>query len=133
MQEGRKMNEKVSVDELASKVMEGLQEYVDLTSEVVKEAVKDAGKTVKKEISDNAPKDTGAYKKSWTVKQTKETSNSLTVVVHSKNRYQLAHLLENGHAKRNGGRTAAIPHIKPAEDVGIKQLEDDIERKIKNG
>ncbi len=127
------MNEKVSVDELASKVMEGLQEYVDLTSEVVKEAVKDAGKTVKKEISDNAPKDTGAYKKSWTVKQTKETSNSLTVVVHSKNRYQLAHLLENGHAKRNGGRTAAIPHIKPAEDVGIKQLEDDIERKIKNG
>ncbi len=127
------MNEKVSVDELASKVMEGLQEYVDLTSEVVKEAVKDAGKTVKKEISDNAPKDTGAYKKSWTVKQTKETSNSLTVVVHSKNRYQLAHLLENGHAKRNGGRTAAIPHIKPAEDVGIKQLEDDIERKLNNG
>ncbi len=127
------MNEKVLVDELASKVIEGLQEYVDLTSEVVKEAVKDAGKTVKKEISDNAPKDTGAYKKSWTVKQTKETSNSLTVVVHSKNRYQLAHLLENGHAKRNGGRTAAMPHIKPAEDVGIKQLEDDIERKIKNG
>ena len=127
------MNEKVSVDELASKVMEGLEEYASLTTESVKEAVKNAGKTVKKEISDNAPKDTGTYKKSWTVKQTKETSNSLTVVVHSRNRYQLAHLLENGHAKRNGGRTKAIPHIKSAEEVGVKQLEDEIERKLKNG
>lgn len=126
------MNEKVSVDELASKVMEGLEEYASLTTESVKEAVKNAGKTVKKEISDKAPKDTGTYKKSWTVKQTKETSNSLTVVVHSRNRYQLAHLLENGHAKRNGGRTKAIPHIKPAEEVGVKQLEDEIERKLKN-
>ena len=127
------MNDKVSVDELASKVMEGLEEYVNLTTENVKKAVKNAGKTVKKEISDNAPKDTGMYKKSWTVKQTKETSNSLTLVVHSRNRYQLAHLLENGHAKRNGGRTKPIPHIKPAEEVGVKQLEDDIERKLKNG
>ena len=127
------MNEKVSVDELASKIMDGLQEYVNLTTENVKEAVKNVGNTVKKEISDNAPKNTGKYKKSWTVKQTKETSNSLTVVVHSKNRYQIAHLLENGHAKRNGGRTKAIPHIKPAEEVGIKQLEDEIERKLKNG
>ena len=42
----------------------------------------------------NAPKDTGDYAKSWTVKKTKETSSSLTLTVHSKNRYQLAHLLE---------------------------------------
>lgn len=36
-------------------------------------------------------------RKSWTVKTTKETANSLEVTVHSKNRYQLAHLLEFGH------------------------------------
>ena len=56
------------------------------------------------------------YAKSWTVKKTKETSNSLEVTVHSKNRYQLAHLLEHGHAKRGGGRVSARPHIAKAEE-----------------
>ena len=83
---------------------------------------------MKKEISANAPKRTGAYKKSWAVKKTKETSNSLVMTVHSKNRYQLAHLLEHGHAKRGGGRVAAIPHIEPAEANGIEALKSKIER-----
>jgi hypothetical protein len=53
------------------------------------------------------------------------------VVVHSKNRYQLTHLLENGHAKRGGGRVRAIPHIGPAEEIGIRELEERIERALK--
>ena len=98
------MGQTVQIGELAEAVMETLEEYADLAAEDVKQAVKDAGETVKKEIRANAPKDTGDYAKSWAVKKTKETSSSLTLTVHSKNRYQLAHLLEYGHAKRNGGR-----------------------------
>ena len=99
------------IDNLANEIMEGLKEYADLASDDVKKAVRKAGNTVRKEISENAPKDTGAYAKSWSVKKTKETSNSLEVTVYSKNRYQLAHLLEHGHAKRGGGRVAARPHL----------------------
>ena len=51
-----------------------------------------------------APKRTGKYAKSWSTKKTKENSHSLEMTVHSKNRYQLAHLLEKGYAKRGGGR-----------------------------
>ena len=124
------MIEKCTIDNLAKTIMEGLQEYADVASEDVKTAVRKAGKNVKAEISANAPKRTGAYAKSWTVKTEKETANSLEVVVHSKNRYQIAHLLEHGHAKRGGGRVAGIPHIAPAEEKAVKQLEEDIVKKL---
>ena len=124
------MGDKCTIDNLAKTIMEGIQEYADVASEDVKTAVRKAGKNVKAEISANAPKRTGAYAKSWTVKTEKETAHSLEVVVHSKNRYQIAHLLEHGHAKRGGGRVAGIPHIAPAEENAVKQLEEDIVKKL---
>ena len=124
------MSDKCTIDNLAKTIMEGLQEYADLASEDVKAAVRKAGKNVKADIAANAPKRTGAYSKSWTVKTQKETANSLEVVVHSKNRYQLAHLLEHGHAKRGGGRVAGKPHIAPDEEKAIKELEQEITRKL---
>ena len=124
------MNERVSIDQMASAIMEGLQEYADLATDDLKESVKKAGKTVKDEIAQTAPKDTGKYAKSWTVKTVKETSSTLDVVVHSKNRYQIAHLLEHGHAKRGGGRVAARPHIAPAEEKAIETLEREVEKAL---
>lgn len=117
------MADKVSVDRMAAEIMKGLEEYADLTADKMKLAVTAAGKTVQKDIKDNAPKDMGAYAKSWSTKKTSERSNSLTVTVYSKNRYQIAHLLEFGHAKRGGGRVAARPHIANAEEKGASQLE----------
>ena len=117
---------KTTVGNMAEAIMKELDEYSELASDSVKTAVKDAAKIVKTEISANAPVRTGKYKKSWTTKTTDESSNSLHITVHSKNRYQIAHLLEHGHAKRNGGRVKAIPHIAPAEEVCVEQLERDI-------
>lgn len=118
----------VSVDRLAETIMSGLTEYADASTDLVKKSVQEVSKDVKKEISANAPKRTGAYKKSWAAKKTKETSNSLVMTVHSKNRYQIAHILEHGHAKRGGGRVASIPHIEPAEAAGTILLQQKIER-----
>lgn len=121
----------IRVDQLADTVMKGLEDYAKLAVDDLKADVQKAGKKVKEQIEAMAPKDTGKYAKSWTVKKTKETSDSIQVVVHSKNRYQLTHLLEFGHAKRNGGRVAARPHIAAAEQAGMEQLTRDIERDLR--
>ena len=126
------MGTRTSVGNLAAEVMQQLNDYAELTTEGMKKAVNDAGKTVRKEIQAGAPTRTGVYAKSWKVKKTNESSSKLEVTVHS-SKPGLPHLLEHGHAKRNGGRTAALQHIAPAEALGIEQLERDIERCIKDG
>ena len=112
-----------SIDDMASEIMSGLQEYADLADAEMKKAVKKTATEVKKEIAANAPVKSGRYKKSWTAKKIKENSHTLEMTVYSKDRYQIAHLLEHGHAKRGGGRVAAIPHIAPAEANGEQMLE----------
>ena len=124
------MNRTVKVSELAAAINETLREYADLAAEDMKESISDAGKAVRKEISATAPKDTGKYRKSWQTKKTYEDSTRLTVTVHSPKQYYLTHLLENGHARRNGGRVSARPHIAPAEEKGEAELMRELERKL---
>lgn len=119
-----------SIDDMADEIMRGLTEYADLADSAMKKAVKKTATEVKKQIAATAPSDTGAYAKSWTTKKTKENSHSLEMTVHSKDRYQLAHLLEKGHAKRNGGRVSGKPHIAPAEANGEEMLTQLIEEAL---
>ena len=119
------------IDQMAHVIMEGLQEYADLATEDLKTAVKKAGDSAKKDVQANAPVKTGAYKKSWSTKTVRENANAMEIVVYSRNRYQLAHLLEFGHAKRGGGRTRAFPHIAPAEARAAEMLEREVEAALK--
>ena len=124
------MSKSVKVEQLAAAVTEIMDDYKDLAVDKMKKAIKDAGKTVKEDINGSAPVRTGKYAKSWASKVTAESSVSLEVTVYSPSRYMIAHLLENGHAKRGGGRVRAIPHIKPAEDHGMEQLESDLTKAL---
>ena len=116
------MNRTVSIDEMDSAIMDELEKYAELASDDLKAAVKETAASVRKDIQAGAPVDTGKYKKSWSVKNVREDSESIELVVHSRNRYQIAHLLEHGHAKRGGGRVAAKPHIASAEQRGNEKL-----------
>ena len=121
------MASKVSVGNLASEVMKQLNEYSSVAAEGMKKAVNAAGKTVRQEIKATASERTGDYAKSWSVKKVRETSSTPDLAVHSRNRYQLAHLLEYGHGLHQGGRARAFPHIGDAEQKGVEQLENDME------
>ena len=52
-------NQRVSVDQMADVIMDGLLEYAELATDVMKDCVKKAGNTVKKETQANAPVKSG--------------------------------------------------------------------------
>ncbi len=121
------MGRTLHIDQMSEAIARELQKYGTAVDADMKAAVKKTANTVKKEISVNAPKaikNGGKYAKSWTATKMDEKSHTLKIVVHSKKYYRLAHLLENGHITRNGGRTRAYPHIKPAEEHGVELLKE---------
>ena len=75
-----------------------------------------------KKLRQTSPKGaTGEYAKHWTVKvETGRMMVGATVYGDSPT-YRIAHLLEHGHAKRGGGRTSPIVHIKPVEEWAIDE------------
>ena len=124
------MSDTIFVDQLADAINAALQEYAALAAADMKKCISDAGKTVRKEIKSQAPKESGQYGKSWRVKKVAEDSQTVEYIVYSPRRYYLAHLLEHGHAKRGGGRVSARPHIAPAEAIGEEKLIQDLERAL---
>lgn len=127
------MSTKIGINGLSDAVQEILNSYRDDAIDAMNEAVDDAAETVRKEISANAPKNTGAYARSWKTEETAKTALGKQVTVHSPSRYRIAHLLEHGHAKRGGGRVEARPHIAQAEEAGEKKLIEDLEKKLGGG
>lgn len=114
----------VAVDEMGNAIAKEFEEYVELTTEEVKNICKEVADDCKRKIQEEAPVDTGQYKKSWNVSETEKSRMGVTYTVHSKKRYRLTHLLEYGHAKRGGGRTKAQPHISKGENLAIKELKE---------
>ena len=93
--------------------------------------MKKAGKTAKSDNNKSVSVRTGKYANAWRMKVVEENSVGIGITVYSPSRYMLAHLLENGQAKRNGGRVAGERHIGPAEEHAKEQLIGDIEKALK--
>ena len=122
----------VDIDDLADAITEEVKKYTDDVSEAIEEEVKETSKKVRKEAKDNSPEQTGEYKKGWRRKR-RSRGGEISYFVHNKNKPQLVHLLEYGHALQYGGSVSAIPHLRPAYDNNIEEMQRNIERIIKNG
>lgn len=121
------MSDKISIDQLADAVMDALDEYNDLAQETVKKSVQTVAKETKVLIESAAPVNTGVYEANWATKTTLQNASRMETVVYQKKKPGLNHLLEKGHAKRNGGRAPALVHIAPAEKYAVEELQERIE------
>lgn len=119
-------NAKVNIDKLANELVKQLDIFRDVTVDMMTEAVDETAKATVAELKRTSPRDSGEYAKSWRSKRDKTLKGkwAYSRIVYNKDHYRLTHLLEKGHAKVNGGRTAAQPHIEPAEEIAQRMLEE---------
>ena len=122
------MAKKITVDRLSDEIMDALEEYREMTDEVVQTAVDTVSKETKKLVQAGSPVQTGGYQKGWAVKKTSAKAGQVSITVYNRKKPGLTHLLEKGHAKRGGGRVAGQPHIAPAEQYAVSELENKIKR-----
>lgn len=100
----------------------------DEVVKIAKEGVKTLRATSPK--NKRATANRGRYAKGWSIKKQVKVG-SVHCVIHNKKDYQLTHLLEKSHLKRNGGKTKPIVHIAPVEEQCISEYIKNVENGIR--
>jgi hypothetical protein len=114
-----------NIDNLRSEIMEQLKYYANDVRDKVEDAKSESATDLKKSIAQDSPQKRPSYAKGWRIKKTPKK-----LIVHNKTDYQLTHLLEHGHALKDGGRFEGKPHIRPNEERVIRDYLNKIERAI---
>ena len=123
----------VKVDDLSKAIQEELNAYSDDLMDGIRKEVAAVAKNCVAEIKAASPEDTGEYKAGWRVVKSYESDDDIRLTVHNKGHAQRTHLLEDGHANVDGGRTPGTPHIGPAADNAAAALEGRIKVVIGHG
>ena len=122
----------IPIDRLADELAKTVKEYTEGVEEGVKKKVDEVAQKMLKETRNLAPKRTGEYAKGFGI--TKEDEYGTTRrIVWNKKHYSRVHLLEFGHAKVNGGRVPAYPHLRPAYEKYAADLPNELKKVIENG
>lgn len=118
---------KVTAANLAQFIHDQLAEYVGDVQQNVNEATHKVALAGVRALRADSPG--SRYPKGWrTWSETTRLGQKETI--YNDKLPGLPHLLEHGHAKRNGGRTKAIVHIEPIEKELIKSFTEEVEKAI---
>lgn len=130
------MAKTIKPEQLSEAIQTELKNYTDDVIKGVKNESKRAMDNLVSRTKATAPvgKRRKHYRDSITSKQTKNTPLQAIYTWFVKGSdYRLSHLLNNGHALRNGGRYAGTSFITKAYNAIEKDYEEAVERVIQNG
>lgn len=122
---------RIPIDRLTAEVEKILEEYGENVQQNINDIVKKMPQKGAQTLRGQSGMfgGTGKYAKGWTSKA--ETGRlSAQGTIYNQALPGLPHLLENGHANRNGGRTAGRVHIAPVEDALVKEFESKVKSKL---
>ena len=125
-----KVSVEVGVEQLHSAIMKILDDYSEDIDRKSEECVRKVAQQGAKTLRNVSPRRNNKYAPGWTYKVEKKRLGA-EGTNYNKDRPGLAHLLEFGHATRNGtGRefdpTPAHPHIEKVEEQIIQDFEKSI-------
>lgn len=120
---------RIELDALETAIANELAEYVKDTAEMMREVVEEVTEESIETLKATSPRKSGSYAKGWKNKATIDTSTGLTKTIHNLTP-GMTHLLEDGHAKQNGGRVEGRKHIAPVEKKAIASFEDKLRQKL---
>ena len=127
------MSETVEMEQLADTIVTAVAAYTEEVSVAIRKATIATAQAIVTDIETGAPQHwSAAYRKSFKY-VTEESEGRITCTVHSPKYYRRIHLLEHGHAFRNGGRARAFPHFNPAADKNMAVFEERAEEIVRSG
>lgn len=130
------MSKSISVDQLGEAINKELTLYNNNVIDGIKKQAKESMAQLVKDTKATAPVGNRKkhYKDSIKSRKESETDRSVTYQWYVNGPdYRLSHLLENGHALRDGGRVEGTHFIKKASDPILEQYLQAVEEVIKNG
>lgn len=130
------MSTTISVEQLGDAIANELTLYHEKIIAGIKKETQKSMKELVNNTKATAPvgRRQKHYRDSIKAKKTAENDRSLTMTWYVDGPdYRLSHLLENGHATRNGGRVEGTHFIKNATDPIIESYLKAVEEVIKNG
>lgn len=125
----------MTVDEFEAALAKELESYTNEVTDKIKDVVDKVSNEVNEEIKRRVTfkQPTGKYVKAFRVKTSfEDRRNKRRTWYVANGQHRLTHLLENGHAVVQGGRTRAYPHIKYGEELAKKRMEELSKEAIKS-
>lgn len=126
------MAKTVDVDGLELEIVQAIADYTADVSAAIEKEVDRTSKAVLADTKANSPVRTGEYKKGW--KRKKSTGHGVVrYTIYNAKRGSLVHLLEYGFTHTSGKRVEGRPHLRPAYDKHVPEMERNIKEIIKRG
>ena len=126
------MAKKTPIEKLSAAISDVLEQYGDELQENIAEAVKTVSRKGAQAVRASAQQTfggSGEYARGWTSRA--ETGRvSAHGIIYNQTVPGLPHLLENGHAKRGGGRVPGRSHIAPVEQQIVNEFEKAVKQAI---